>query len=365
MPLRVQKSVSGAAMEAFLALPARVYGRNPDYLPTPAATTRRELLRPEFSSRQAVFTVLDDDAPVARAVARVSPALRDERGRPLGMIGFHESLLHPDASRLLFDHATGWLRAAGTARAVGPMDGDTWHKYRLNLGPAEPCPFLMEPYNAAYYPLLWEEAGFTPCETYYSKVVDDPAAAARETARVAERAVRRFTLRPLDRRRLPEELAVLHCLSVRIFAANRLFTDLPLDEFRALYRGAGALLSDGLCWFACDPEGRDVGFVFAFPDRFEAVRSLRTHPGPVGWLRFLLLQHRADAVNIKTLGVLPEHQGTGIALALMHRVYANAAAAGFRRVNLCLIRDGNASGRMDGGLGRELRRYALYGKDLG
>jgi hypothetical protein len=45
---------------------------------------------------------------------------------------------------------------------------------------------------------------------------------------------------------------------------------------------------------------------------------------------------------------------------LMQRFYAMAVQNGYKRVNLCLISNGNASGRMDAGLGQPLRRYRLY-----
>ena len=296
------------------------------------------LLRSDFSGRQEILLGFLDGCPAGRLVARCSPTLKDAEGRPLGMIGFFECAPSPDLAGAMFTAARAWLAERGVRTVVGPMDGDTWHSYRLNTGPHEEPPFLMEPANPAYYPALWEQAGFTVAEWYCSKVVEDLAGAARETARIAERALRRgYRLRLLDRSRLAEELRVLHAISCRIFARNAYYTDIPAAEFLALYQGVETLLRDGLSWFAVDSRGEDVGFVFAFPDAA-----------------------RPDTVNIKTLGVVPEHQRTGVSMALIHRVYAEMPALGFDRANLCLIRDGNASARMDGGLGRVFRRYALY-----
>jgi GNAT superfamily N-acetyltransferase len=365
MAVHIKRVPAGDDWAGFLAVSAEVYQRDPWYLPQTAAPVIHSLARPEFAGRQEAFVGHDDGRPAARVVARISPAMKDEAGRPLGLLGFFEATQHPALVHALFEEALGWLRAQGVATVLGPMDGDTWHKYRLNIGPHDTPPFLMEPHNPDYYPALWEENGFAVLEHYYSKTVDDLALAARETARIAERALKHgYRLRPLRRDRLADELAVIHAISCRIFAKNRFYTDIPLPEFLSLYEGVEALLADGLNWFAQDERGEDVGFVFTFPDRFRAMQAMGGRRDLLAKLKFLLLRNRTDTVNIKSLGVVPEHQRTGIALSLMHRIYTEAQARGFRRANLCLIREGNASGKMDGGAGRLLRRYALYQRVL-
>ena len=44
----------------------------------------------------------------------------------------------------------------------------------------------------------------------------------------------------------------------------------------------------------------------------------------------------------------------------MGRVYQSMVEKEIRKVNLCLIRDGNPSGRLEGGVGKVFRRYVLY-----
>ncbi len=364
MTIRIERWNGAGRPDDFLSIPARVYAGNPYAMATADEVVLAALQRPEFNAHQSVWVATDQGKPQARVVARLSPTMRGSDGRPVGMLGFFEALPHTDAVRALFDDALGWLQHAGAGTVLGPMDGDTWHKYRLNVGPHDSPPFLMEPFNPDSYPALWEANGFTVAERYYSKVVDDAAAAARDTSRVAARAQKRYRLRPLQRDRLADELAVIHTLSCRIFEQNRFYTPISLPDFRALYAGVDALLEEGCNWFAQDEAGQDVGFVFAFPDRFRAIQAMRGKRDLWAKLRYLRHARSATAVNIKTLGVLPEHQRTGVAMALMHAVYAHAAARGYRHVNLCLIREGNASGRMDGGIGRPLRHYALYARTL-
>lgn len=357
----VIREVQPEAPDAFLALPRAVY-RHDRWccLPTEAAVAR-QLTLPDYAGRQRLLLALRDGAPAARVAARLSPGLRDAGGAPVGLLGLFEA--HPDAeaTEALLRAAASWLVERGAGRVIGPMDGDTWHRYRLAIGPFSSPPFLMEPYNPPYYAEMWLAAGFQPFETYYSKVVRHLQEAVDKTARIADRVLRHgYTLRALNPARWADDLRVLHSLSVEIFKRNALYTPIAWPEFLALYDGSRPLVDPAFVWFACTPDGREVGFVFAFPDNFRAVAAMHGRRTPWARLRFALLRGRTHTLNIKTLGVLPACEGTGLASALMHRVYSSAVGRGFTAANLCLIRDGNASGRLDAGEGELLRRYVLY-----
>lgn len=350
-----------AGLDDFLGVADAVYGDDPHYCAPFRTGVVASLFRDEFSGRQALWVAEAEGRAVARIAARISPTLRDDAGRPMGMLSFFEAANRPSAVSALLRRAVEWLADRGAGTIIGPMDGDTWHKYRFNIGPFESAPFLMEPYNPSYYADLWTGFGFEVLESYCSKTVDDPAAAEANTERLARRALSHgYALRPIRMDRFRDELSVMYALSRRIFAGNFLYTDIPREEFLSLYDSSRRLIDPDFVWFVRSREGEDVGFVFAFSDCFRAMAAMHGRRTPVGFLRFLWLKGRADAVNIKSLGVVPEHQRTGAAMALMNTVYREAARKRYRHVNLCLMRDGNASARMDGGQGRVIRRYALY-----
>lgn len=360
MPLTLLDFTSDAkALESFLEVPAEVYRGDPWY----NAPTRKDVLaslfRPDFAGSQRIWVALDGRRPVARIVARRSPTLRDESGLPYGMLGFFEAVEGADV-RSLFEESIGWLKGSGAGTVVGPMDGDTWHKHRLSVGPWDDPPFLLEPYNPRHYPEIWEANGFTVLERYLSKRVETELVAAFLEPKRQAALAGGYQLRKLDPRRFDDELRTIYRISRVIFARNFLYTEIPEDEFLQLYAGARRLLDPDLVWFARSPAGEDVGFLFAYPDRFRAVAAMRGRRGPVALLRFLARQNEADAVNMKTIGVLPEHRRAGLGAALMGQGHRVALEKGYRLANHCLFREGNPSGEMDGGTGRVLRTYHLY-----
>jgi GNAT superfamily N-acetyltransferase len=246
------------------------------------------------------------------------------------------------------------------------MDGDTWHSYRLNLGPWDDPPFLLEPYNPSYYPCLWEANGFSVLRHYHSSSLEKVSGAMLSLEpkwrAVAEAG---YSLDPLRLDRFEHELGRIHALSVAIFRGNFLYNEISPERFVEHYRDARRLVDPDLVRFAVAPDGSDAGFIFAYPDRFRAVAAMKGRRGPLAMLRYLALRNRAEAVNLKTLGVLQSHRRSGVGAALMYEGYRGAAEKGYQRVNLCLFMEGNPSGGLEGGLARPLRTYALYSRSAG
>lgn len=365
MTINIRQIDKTANLSRFLELSALVYKVDPHYCAQTDDSVLRSVFRRDFEDKQRILIAEEGSFPVARVVARVSSLLKDDQGNPLGMLGFFEATNNPVAVKTLFHAAIDWLAGVGADRIIGPMDGDTWHKYRINVGPFARTPFLMEPYNPPYYEELWTAQGFIPCENYYSKVITNLPLVRDKTKTFADRsATHGYHLRQIDITRLAEELDIIYELSREIFAQNILYTPIPREDFLALYDGVEPLLDPDLVWFAQSPEGRDIGYVFALVDNFQAVAAMRGKTHLLAKLRFTMNKGRTDTVNVKTLGVIPKYQRTGVAMALMHQIYSKIEEKGFRRANLCLIREGNASGRMDGDAGEILRHYRLYALQL-
>jgi len=348
-------------LEPFFGLAGSVYRGDPHYCAPFFESVMANLTRESFAGRQKAMVAAVDGEVVARVVARVSPELQGDDGRSVGMLGFFEAQDRSDAVAALFESALSWLKDRGAGLIVGPMDGDTWHSYRLNVGPREERPFLMEPYNPTYYRELWESNGFEVLERYYSSCVDDLPQVLRHLGPKARRPLEAgYRLEKLELAAFDDELSRLYELSCDIFSGNFLYSEISREQFVSLYAGARALIDPDLVWFAVAPDGSDAGFLFALPDRARAVAAMRGSRGLAAKLRFLALRSRTDTVNLKSLGVAAAHRRSGLAAALMYRGYDMARNKRYDRANLCLILDDNPSGKLDAGLGRPLRRYHLY-----
>ncbi|MFA7330177.1 MAG: GNAT family N-acetyltransferase [Candidatus Delongbacteria bacterium] len=353
---------SAADWRDFLALPDSIQGGDPDYTRAAPAALRRRLEAMD-SARHDLWLVRREGQPIARVGAWLAEGLTGVEG-VAGLLGLFESRDDLEAARPLLRAAREWLRQGGARAAFGPLDGDTWHRYRFNLGPRDTRPFLLEPVNPPWYPQLWLACGFTETARYLSKQVPDMAAVLPAFAGAhAQARAAGYRFRPLDPARFEQELELLHQLACRIFPVNPFYSPSGLEDFRDLYRPLKPVLDPGLVWFCHDRSGAPAAFLFSLPDQFEALRSMRGRCGPLARLRFWLRRH-TDTLNIKSMGVCPEQRGQALGTALIHQAFAAGLERGLHRANLCLMHESNRSTGYDAGLGVVSRRYALYRHDL-
>lgn len=347
------------ALKRILNIKQRVTASDPRSIPPDRNSIASSLFRSNFTSTQRTFCT---DA--ATVTARVSPTLKDLDGNPIGTLGFFDSENEIDAVRKLLAAASEYLLGHGCRSIVGPIDGDTWHKYRINVGPLggqSDWPFLLEPHNPDYYQRMFIDSGFEVVSRYHSRQVDNLTQTIAEMKPSFEAAAAAgYTLRPFAPDAFEQELKVIYDLSTRCFSGNFLYEHISQDEFIGLYANAKKITRERLVWFAMDPKKNEVGFLFALPDCYRPIHSMR---GKQNWLakaKFAMNLLLVKAVNFKSIAVLPEHRRNRLAGAMMYQAYVESHKMGFAAANLCLIRDGNHSEQLDGGNSRLLRRYELY-----
>ena len=273
---------------------------------------------------------------------------RDAQGEPTaaGLIG-HYAAFDADAGAELLEHALDWHRADGCARVIGPMDGSTWHRYRLLTKRGAEPPFFLEPDNPDDWPKHFTDAGFVPVATYTSALNPDlDRVDPRSDQRRAELERNGITLRTLDTEHFDDELAAILELSLEAFASNFLYSPIGLEDFLASYTPIRPHLVPELVLLA-ERGGLLVGFIFAIPDLMESARGepLRT-------------------VIIKSMAVHPACGGSGLGGLLMDDCQRAARKLGFERAIHALMRETNLSRRISSRYGRTIRRYTLYEKTL-
>jgi len=236
----------------------------------------------------------------------------------------------------LIAQACDIARAEGAKGLIGPMDGDTWHSYRLVSQTDGTPPFLMEPPGDAVQAQAFTQAGFEAISHYAS-------------ARVPLEQVPDTLPAPPDGMQLtqwdgtdPEALfAQVHAVSKQAFSKNPFYKDITREDFLAMYMPMVPLLKPELIWFARDSSDGLVGFLFGIPNYAEGPQS--------------------QTAILKTYASLAK----GAGYALSQRFYHAAKALGHTTAIHALMHDDNLSADRSDTNGADIfRRYALYGKRL-
>lgn len=264
-----------------------------------------------------------------------------------GLIG-HYAAVDADAGVELLHHAVRQHERKECDRVIGPMDGSTWHRYRLVTDRGTEPTFFLEPDNPSDWPMHFTNAGFSPVASYLSALNPDISRVdPRSDLRRAELARNGIHIRHVNVENFNEELSAIHKLSLSAFANNRFYSPIEFENFKASYEPLRTFVRPELVLLA-EQDDRLIGFIFAIPNFSEADRGepLRT-------------------TIHKTLAVHPDYVDSGLGTVLSDDCQRAARQLGFDRAIYALMEETNVSWLMSIPYAKIIRRYTLYGKQLG
>jgi GNAT superfamily N-acetyltransferase len=264
----------------------------------------------------------------------------------VGVVG-HYASANDEAAASLFAAALHTLQEQNCTIAIGPMDGNTWRRYRFVVDAGTEPPFFLEPTNPPAAPLQWERAGFTPLAHYVSAINSDLAQQDERMLRVDERMLQRgVSVRPARAGELMPELSRIYRVSQAAFARNFLYTELPEAAYLAQYAKLLSYIHPEFLLLA--ERGPDlVGFAFAIPDLAQAARG-----------------QAIDTLLVKTVAILPDPALAGLGALLLSQVQQIARHAGCKRCIHALMYEGNVSRNTSLRYATVMRRYALFSREL-
>ena len=273
----------------------------------------------------------------------VTPALTGER---VGLVG-HYAAADGAAAAAVLAAACATLAQEGCSLAIGPMDGNTWRRYRWVVERGSAPRFFLEPDNPDTAPAEFASAGFDVVATYTSAGTGDLAAAdprlAAAEARLANAGVR---IRPLDATHADSELRAIYHLSIDAFRDNYLYT--PLDEHEFLEQNARILpYVDPELVLMGERDGALVGYLFGVPD---VLQRLRGEP--------------VSTFIVKTVAVARDRRVSGLGSVLVGLAQRRAHERGYTRAIHALMHESNVSRNISRRYADTIRRYALFARRL-
>lgn len=264
----------------------------------------------------------------------------------IGLIGHFEANDVESATAVL-DSAFKELLQQGCTMAIGPMNGNTWRRYRFVTGRGTDPPFFLEPDNPDAYPLFFLKAGFIPLARYFSNLDPDLGWSIPGADDLRAKLEREgVSFRSLNETGFNEELEKIYRLSLEGFAKNFLYTPIGREEFLDMYASIKAHIMPDLVWFA-EAAGNPIGFIFAVPDMLRVWRG-----DPI------------DTVIFKSMAVSPAWNGKGIGSLFLAICTEQARRKGFRRAIHALMHEDNRSRLMSGHHGKVIREYTLFYRRL-
>lgn len=255
----------------------------------------------------------------------------------------------PDSGRRQLEEYVRQLTNAGHRRIIAPINGDTWHSYRLmSWSGGEPA-FPFEPQNPLWYNDIYIEFGFKPLKTYRSDkfAINVVLPSCPETGLsfcvggepMFESAKTLYTDTKLSFRNYRDgDLKLIYDMSLHGFDANFLYDNITFEEFSKLYQPILPMMDKELVVIA-EADHVPVGFMFSFA--------------------------AGDRLILKTMAVLPEYRSKGIGAKMFHHILFTGQRKSLRTAIAALIAEGNNSHKIASKYGSEkIREYTLYYLDI-
>jgi GNAT superfamily N-acetyltransferase len=340
----LQKTPDG--VRAFLALPKRLYRKDPYWVPPMKRMELHHLIgvhNPWRNGPHALFLAYDDERPVARVLAGVDQRINDRLQQKRGYIALFESEDNMEYARAVLDAAAHYLKAQGMEAVIGPSEPgfDDYTEGLLYEG-FDSLNSLFNPYNPPYYDHFFTEFGFSKYRDHRAYLLKTSEFPASSYEKLSDMAQKRFgfrvaaaDLRPDNQEALARDVA--NMIAKALPSDSEVIPptiDDTLYELKSIIRYTKADLP--VTAYAGD---RLVGVAVAFSDYSSLAKAINGRLFPIGWVARIF--HKIRTARCSMVFVAPDFHNKAVNAAMMLRMVQHAKELGIQAFEISAIDETN------------------------
>lgn len=325
MPLHVVPVASPTDLDAFIALPSRLYAGDRRFQP-PMTLDRQLALDPAksafFSHGEAQYWLaLREGELVGRISAQIDHAAQSPDFRGVGLFGCLDAIDDIEVVRALIATAEAWLAGRGMMAIRGPcllsMNGEAG---LLVEGQAEPA-MVMVPWHPEYLGPLIEACGYRRARDLHYYRINITPDALEPVARGLRLSARRgsFSVRRLNRFRPGREMELIRKVYNSAWQNNWGFIPLQEADLAAFKTDLRPFMKPDY-GTVVEIGGEAVGISLVLPNLAEMSADLGVSPSLFGLIRLLwrATMKRFTSARVILLGINADRARTieGVAIAM-------------------------------------------------
>jgi hypothetical protein len=288
------------------------------------------------------FLVFKDEKIAGRTCGIINPAI-EYLGERAGLIGCYECMNDPVASSHLLDGISSFFKNQKFTYLIGPMNGSTWHRYRITK-PNEIKPFFLDNYHKSWYYDQFISNGYSAISKYYSTKIENLDVSYdridNSENRFKEKGV---IVRPLDINNYNSELNLIYSVCIESFKTNFLYTPIAFEEFSKMYIKVQKFIDPDFVYIAEDSAKIPKGFVFAINNLYEKEKQ---------------------SIVLKTVAIKPEQAIKGLGTILVGKIHQKAYEKNYDEVIHPLMYQDNISRHIFSDHAEPIHTYVLFGKNI-
>lgn len=369
--MEVRPVLSRSDMRRFLTFPWKIYRNDPLWV-APLLPQRKKTVDPkygEFFQRGEAdfFTAWREGQLVGTICAAEDKVGNAEGNRRECIFGFFEYFEDMEIAASLLQRVEAWAGKRNLDTLIGPFNLDREDSYGVLIQGWERPPVILCGHSPPYYKGFMEHLGFQPARAdnlAFAADFDDTSPERQRLSRLAERIRRKgwVRIRTPDMKRLDKEVDTVHTLLNESLAHLPDHRPWPRSAVEALIKPFTRIADPDLILFA-EIDNKTVGWFPGIPDLNEALIHANGLRYP--WDALKLLWHtrkQPKCVAIKSVLILPQYWGGGVALLLFDEMAKRARAKGYTWVDLSLTSADNPyTPNLAERLGAHIyKRYRVY-----
>lgn len=358
----------------FLHLPERIYAGDSAWIAPLIVEQKQRVFKnaPLFAHCEvAAWVAYRDGAPVGRITAQLDELQPAEAEGKVGYFGMIEAFDDGAVFSALIDTAQDWLKARGASHMRGPYNLTINEEIGLLVENFDTPPFIMMGHAKPYYDTRLADQGLVGIKDLLTYMVRPDFTAPAVMTKLAERASRKVTIRPFNRKSKAADFEAMRDIFNDAWADNWGFVPFTPEEFEETAKLLTLLLPDDFIQMA-EIDGRPVAFITAFPNLNELVGDLRGRLLPFGWAKLIwrLKVKGPRSARVALMGVRKEHQNSRLGPTLAFMVIDAVRHAMMRRgigsVEMgWILEDNDGMRHIIEAIGSTIyKRYRVYQKRL-
>lgn len=348
--LEIRRVSNHREMRVFASFPWKIYRDDPVWVP-PLLKERLDSMNPAKGSffkhgTAEFFIAWKNGRPLGTICTAIDDKANQEVGKKECVFGFFECINDRQVAEALLDHALQWAKAHGLESLYGPFNLDYEDAYGILVEGRVYPPAIMCGHTADYYQSFIERYGFQPARGQnlaFRRDLTTNLENLEDVMRFADKvkARRQFTIRTADMTRWKDEVQVVYELINPCLQHLPGFEPWQPETVVTLMEPFVKLADPELILFAED-QGRPIGFFPAIPNFNDILKHINGLRYPWDYLKAAWYgRQKPRSASIKSVLVLPEYWGSGVAILLFAEMTKRLIAAGYNWVDLSLTSDDN------------------------
>lgn len=363
------KVIQTTDVKKFVNFPFKLYKGCPHYITDLKSNLIHLLTKDPFwkDNERALFLLYEDGEIIGRICVLTNKAHNKHWQDKTGFFGFFDCINDARAAGVLFNTACSWLKKRGYTKIQGPVNPSTNHTCGVLINHFDEDPFIMMPYNYAYYDELIQSCGLGKVKDLVAFERTDKEEMSPRMQKIIDRFKKNkdITFRPIDLKNFNAEVETVCKIYNESWAQNWGFVPISDAEIQQTAKELKSIIKTEMTT-VCEVKGEVAAFAICVPNFNRVLKEWQQNGWPLKIFKAAKAYFNMRDCRMLMLGVHPSHRGRGLELLVVNEIIENCVKNGWNKAELSWILEDNKgiiSVIEEAGC-YKTKTYRLYSRDI-